>query len=152
MLQSAEKERFVENLLTVLPYWHCAIDKNVKRYLKDKMSLETYYCLQTIRGGGAMPMSELADRLRISRQQATQMVQKLYEHGFVRRLQSEADRRSVKIEVTPLAEAYIQDVYYQDNTLMEELQRRIGAENMAELARAVEILLRVLPKIEQETK
>lgn len=151
-MDQKEKEKFIENLLTVLPYWHCVVDKNFKTFLKDKMSLESYYCLQTIRHGGALSMSELAERLRISRQQATQMVQRLYEYGFICRLQDDADRRSVKIQATDKAEAYIKEVYYRDSGFMESLEERIGPEDMAALSGAIETLLRVLPEIEKQAR
>lgn len=141
-------EHFVEKLLRVLPHWHYVMDKSFKQSLKDKMSLESYYCLQTLRQCGAMTMSELARKLKISRQQATQTVDRLCDYDFIRRTYNSADRRSIQIEITKKAQDYIDQVYYQDMEFLERMKERLGEEDMEEFEKAVDILLRVLPKLE----
>lgn len=142
-------EHFIEDLLKVLPHWHYVMDKSFKQSLKDKMSLESYYCLQTLRQSGSMTMSELARRLKISRQQATQIVDRLCEYDFMRRLYDSTDRRTIKIEITEKARNYIDEVYYQDNEFLQGLKERIGEEDMEEFAKAIGTLLRILPKLEE---
>lgn len=142
-----DSQNFVKNLLTVLPYWHSIFNRALKRSLTEKMSLEAYYCLSTLRKSGPLTMSELARRLGTSRQQMTQLIGRLYEHDFVRRTSGETDRRYVKIEITDQAQDYIDRVYYQDTALMRQLEARLGREELEELGSAVEILMRILPKL-----
>lgn len=140
-------QEFTEDILAVLPYWHYAIDKNFKQSLKNKMSLESYYCLQTIRQKGSVTMSELAKQLKISKQQATQMVERLYCYQFICRSQDAADRRCVKIEITDKAREYISQMFYSDNDFWGNISKRIGDNDRQELAGAVKTLLRILPKL-----
>lgn len=144
-----ENEQFMEDLLSVLPHWHWAVERTLKQSLSGKMSLETYYCLQTLRHHGPMTMSDLALRLHISRQQATQMVARLWEADMVRRLHENPDRRTIEIEITEHAKDYIQRTLYQNTAFLQALTDRVGEENMAELAAAVSTLLRILPQTEE---
>ena len=145
-----ESKEFVKNLLVLLPYWHYTIDKPFKQSLAGKMTLESYYCLQTLRQDGALTMSELAQRLKISRQQATQTVNRLCECAFIRRLYDNSDRRCIKVEITAQAEKYIDQVYYQDTAFLDNLQRCMDKEDLQELAQAIETLLRILPRLKSE--
>lgn len=142
-----ETGKFVENLLTVLPYWHYKIDRPFKQSLDGGMSLETYYCLQMLRWDGPMTMSELAGRLKITKQQATRTIDRLYACDFVKRLFDENDRRFIKIEITQKALDYIEQNIYQDTEFLKTLESRIGGAEIEELGGAIETLLRILPKL-----
>ena len=145
-----DSNRLAENLLSVLPLWHAVIDKTFKQSLKDRMSLESYCCLQLLRQGGAVTMSELARKLRISRQQATQTVERLYQYDLVRRRADAADRRCIQIEITPQAERYLDQIASLDAALLNRLDTRLGPEDVQALGGAVETLLRILPLLAQD--
>lgn len=142
------QENLMEILLAVLPYWHCAIDKPLKQSLKDKMSLESYYCLQTLRREGPMTMSQLAQRLKITKQQATKTVERLCAVEFIERLYDEQDRRVIRIRPTARALHYIEQDFYQNSQFLEALGQRLGPEGQADFQHALQILLAVLPKLE----
>lgn len=142
-----EKERLIENLLTVLPYWHCKIDRPLKQIVKNKMSLETYYCLQILHKNGTLTMSDLAQRLGITKQQATKTIEKLHEYGFVRRIYKEEDRRLIQIEVTQKALDYIEETYYHDKEIIQMLEEKFGEEDLKMFEEAIHILLKILPKL-----
>ncbi len=44
------------------------------------MSLETYYCLETVKMRGTATMTELARQLKVPKQQATKLVDRLSEN------------------------------------------------------------------------
>lgn len=140
-------EQFVENLLTVLPYWHYKIDKPFKQYLKDGMSLETYYCLHTLHKEGPMTMSELSQKLKITKQQATKIIDKLYNCQFIQRLYDNSDRRFIRIKITQNAIDYIYINYYSDSEFIKKLKSKINKEDIREFEKAIEILTRILPKL-----
>ena len=50
-------EQFVQNLLLVMPNWHAKLIKPFKDTLNREMSLETYYCLETVKRCGAITMT-----------------------------------------------------------------------------------------------
>ena len=143
--------QFVENLLTVMPYWHYKIDKPFKQLHKENqinMSMETYYCLQMLHRDGAMTMSELAERLKMPKQQVTRLISILFQYDFVRRLDDQKDRRVVRIEATQMAFDYIRENIYRNAAFLSGLEDKIGKEDAEELGRAVESLLKILPKLD----
>lgn len=143
--------QFIEELMIVLPYWHYKIDRPFKQSHSergDNMSLETYYCLQMLRREGAMTMTELSRSLKITKQQATRMIDRLYQYDFVRRETNEKDRRSIRIAATDVAVEYIEKNIYQEAAFLNETERRLSAEEFEELGQAVRTLLRILPKLD----
>lgn len=144
-------EQLAEELMMVLPYWHYKIDRPFKMSYKengDQMSLETYYCLQMLRWDGAMTMSELAERLRITKQQATQMIDRLYKYDFVRRLYDQEDRRVIRIEITQRAVEYIKSNVTKHARFLGGLEQKLTREELDSLSGAMETLLYLLPKLD----
>lgn len=144
-------EQFAEGLMMALPYWHYKIDRPFKVSHKengDSMSLETYYCLQMLRWDGAMTMSELAERLRITKQQATQMIDRLYQYDFVRRMYDREDRRVIRIEITERAVEYIKNNAAKHTDFLDGLEKKLTPEELDSLGGAIETLLRLLPKLD----
>lgn len=143
-----EQTNFTEDLLKLLPCWHYNINKPFKAFMKDKMSLETYYCLQVMRQKGPMTMTELTHRLNVSKQQATKLIDILCEHHFVKRCSLEYDRRCITIEVTKEAEKYMEENIYQDTAFVEQLEQKLGAEDTRRLGQAVGTLLEILSRLD----
>ena len=55
-----------EELLALMPVWNYRIAKPFKQMLDEGVSLEMYYCIQTLRWyGGTLTMSELARYVRM---------------------------------------------------------------------------------------
>lgn len=142
-----QEDRLIEKLIRLLPYWHYRIDKPFKLFLKDKMSLETYYCLQMLRQNGPTTMSELCQRLKISKQQATHLIETLHRHHFVERSINAEDRRFITIQVTGQALDYIEKHIYGDTAFIDQVRQRLSAEELARLEGAVDTLLELLPKL-----
>ena len=136
-------KNFTEELLRLLPYWHYRIDKPFKAFMKDKMSLETYYCLQVLLRKGPMTMTELTRHLNVSKQQATKL-----SHDFVRRLPTEHDRRCIVIEVTERAKDYMINTIYKDTSFADKLKQELGSDDMERLEQAVLTLSDVLSRLD----
>lgn len=143
-----DNKKLMEDLLTVLPYWHYKIDKTIKQTLKSEMSLETYYCLQTLRREGPMTMTELAARLKITKQQATKLAGKLYEHQFLERIPDKNDRRCIRVQISEAARNYMAQERAQNDIYIERLEEQLKPEDIEKFESALEILLEVLPKLE----
>ena len=47
-------EKFVQNLLIAMPVWHSKLVRPFKDTLNGEMSLETYYCLETVKMRGPL--------------------------------------------------------------------------------------------------
>ena len=90
-----EIEKMQEMLLAALPYWNYRIAKPLKQALHDGISLDMYYCLQTLSWGGGMTMKECAQWMRMPKQQMTKLSNKLFELGLVDRVPDPCDRRII---------------------------------------------------------
>src|ERR1700739_743099 len=98
---------------------------------------QQYLMLLAIRGlAPEMPakIQTLADRLVVKHHSAVELVDRLEQHGYVRRTPSRQDRRQVLVSLLPRGEKVLERV----------VQKRIGElrANGRELVRAIEPLLR----------
>ena len=70
-----------EELLALMPVWNYRIAKPFKQMLDEGVSLEMYYCIQTLRWyGGTLTMSELARYVRVIRLQITEKALAYIDH------------------------------------------------------------------------
>ena len=87
-----------ELLLDTIPAWHYWFARPFKRMLNDGVSLDMYYCIQSMRRSGrTMTMTELANFARMPKQQMSKLVDKLVEGGFAERLSDPDDRRVIRL-------------------------------------------------------
>lgn len=140
-------EKFVRNLLLVMPDWHAKLVRPFKDSLNKEMSLETYYCLETLKVCGSVTMTELARRLKIPKQQATKLIDKLSGHQFIERIYKEDDRRAVWIKLTPTAIAYLDGYYLKNSAFLSMLEEQLTEEELKRLNRAVADLGEILPRL-----
>ena len=76
-----------ELLLDTIPAWHYWFARPFKRTLNNGVSLDMYYCIQSMRRSNrTMTMTELANFARMPKQQMSKLVDKLVEGGFAERL------------------------------------------------------------------
>ena len=67
-----------ELLLDTIPAWHYWFARPFKRMLNDGVSLDMYYCIQSMRRNGhTMTMTELANFARMPKQQMSKLVERL---------------------------------------------------------------------------
>ena len=140
-------EQFVQNLLLVMPDWHSKLIKPFKDTLNREMSLETYYCLETVKRCGAITMTKLAQELKVPKQQVTKLTDKLSEYQFVERVSNDQDRRSVWIRLTPKASAYLDEYYLKNRVFIHMLEELLTEEELQKLNNAVQVLIEILPKL-----
>jgi DNA-binding MarR family transcriptional regulator len=68
-------------------------------------------CLGVVLGRGALTAGQLAEAAGLSRGATTTAIDRLERAGYVRRTRGDRDRRSVRVVVTPLAEARADELY-----------------------------------------
>ena len=76
-----------ELLLDTIPAWHYWFARPFKRMLNDGVSLDMYYCIQSMRRSGR--------------------TMKLVEGGFAERLSDPDDRRVIRLRATEKADEYV---------------------------------------------
>lgn len=141
------KKTLYQNIIHILPHWHYKIERNIKQKQKNKnISYETYFCLLILKKGGLVKMSEIARDLRLSKQQATQMIDKLYQHGMIDRQDDPQDRRSILIGINDKGKQFLIDNPLDTSPLQEQIQTHLTADEQAEFNQAIETLLRLFRK------
>ncbi|WP_195420962.1 MarR family winged helix-turn-helix transcriptional regulator [Faecalicatena contorta] len=148
MKKEKYSEQFVKNLLLVMPDWHSKLVRPFKETLHREMSLETYYCLETVRKCETVTMTELAQQLKVPKQQATKLVDKLDKYGLIERQYHENDRRMIWLRLTPKATAYLDEYYLKNKDFLRSLEEKLSQEELSRLNEAVEVLGEILPRLE----
>ena len=141
------KKTLYQNIIHILPHWHYKIERSIKQKQKNKnISYETYFCLLILKKGGLVKMSEIARDLRLSKQQATQMIDKLYQHGMIDRQDDPQDRRSILIGINDKGKQFLIDNPLDTSPLQEQIQTHLTADEQAEFNQAIETLLTLFRK------
>ena len=141
------KKTLYQNIIHILPHWHYKIERSIKQKQKIKnISYETYFCLLILKKGGLVKMSEIARDLRLSKQQATQMIDKLYQHGMIDRQDDPQDRRSILIGINDKGKQFLIDNPLDTSPLQEQIQTHLTADEQTEFNQAIETLLRLFRK------
>ena len=87
-----------ELLLDTIPAWHYWFARPFKRMLNNGVSLDMYYCIQSMRRSNrTMTMTELANFARMPKQQMSKLVDKL----------AADDRRVIRLRATEKADEYV---------------------------------------------
>jgi DNA-binding MarR family transcriptional regulator len=92
-----------------------------ERVLRLGISMAQLHILYTLQRNGEMPMSRLAEFLNVSLSNATGLIDRIEERGYVERTRVPEDRRIVKIRVTPDGLRMLGEI----DALSEELLRSV---------------------------
>ncbi|MGI6070181.1 MAG: MarR family winged helix-turn-helix transcriptional regulator [Blautia sp.] len=147
MKKARISEIFVQNLLLALPNWHTKLVRPFKESLHGEMSLETYYCLETLRMSGAITMTELAQKLKVPKQQVAKLIGTLSEHRFIDRIASEEDKRMIYLQPTPQAVEYLDQYHLKNPGFLQSIEEQLTEAEILELNHALEILSEILPRL-----
>lgn len=148
MSEKTEVQEFQEILLSVLPQWNYRIAKPFKQILNEGVSLEMYYCLQTLRWlGGMATMSELGQWMKMPKQQTTKMVNRMVEHNFVERLNDPSDRRIINVRITGVATDYINYFLRENAKCFSDLLEQMDSGDQAALKEALVTMATIFNKL-----
>ena len=120
-----------ELLLDTIPAWHYWFARPFKRMLNDGVSLDMYYCIQSMRRSGhTMTMTELANFARMPKQQMSKLVDRLVDGGFAERLSDPDDRRVIRLRATAKADEYIAAFFEKDAAGYREFFEQLDKEEL----------------------
>lgn len=94
---------------------------------------------------GPLSLGELAEKLLVTGGNVTYVMDRLEEHGWVRRERSGEDRRVVKAKLTPEGRALISEVFPGHATHIHDLAAHMSAEQQDELRRLLKLLGKGIP-------
>ncbi len=134
-MQSNETQ---ELLLDIIPAWHYWFARPFKRMLNDGVSLDMYYCIQSLRRSGrTMTMTELANFARMPKQQMSKLVDRLVEGGFAERLSDPDDRRVIRLRATAKADEYVKGFLEKDAAEFREFFEQLDENERERFCRAL---------------
>ncbi|MGH2962817.1 MAG: MarR family transcriptional regulator [Solirubrobacterales bacterium] len=100
--------------------------------------------LATIERHGPLAPSELAERERIKRPSATRILSRLTAAGLIERVPDPADGRSAIVTISPPGRALVRRMRQRKTAYLARRMRDLAAEDVDALARAAEVLERML--------
>jgi DNA-binding MarR family transcriptional regulator len=109
-------------------------EKNGYGYITPSMAR-----LYSYLGNTPVPMSELARRLKISRQAVHQLVNEGINSGFLELLDSPKDKRVKMVQFSQEGQKMAAVAIAEINKAEEELKQYLGAENVQQLRRILEL-------------
>lgn len=115
-----------------------------ERLVRKGISMAQLHILYTLQRSGEMPMSRLADVLQVSLSNATGLIDRIEERGFVERTRVPEDRRIVMIRVTDAGRRMLEEVDAISSELLRSVFGRIGRSQVAAVGRAIAELRRGL--------
>ena len=93
---------------------------------------------------GPVPLAELSRRIGFDKSWTSRAVEHLVQDGLIEKVSSEADRRMVRLSLTPLGEQRVHDLNCTLNGLAEHVMERIPIPEHEGIQRALTLLLRAL--------
>ena len=111
-------DRIIADYRATMGQMKCAMSERLVRLGISMAQLNIMYTLQR---NGEMPMSRLADVLNVSLSNASGLVDRMEERGFVERTRVPTDRRVVLVRVTETGTRMIEE----NDALSDELLRNV---------------------------
>ena len=111
-----------------------------ERLLRLGVSMAQLHIMFTLQRNGEMTMSQLAEVLNVSLSNATGLIDRLEERGYIARERVSTDRRVVLVRVTPAGEKMLDEVDALSDALLRSVLERIPAPQLKVVARAIAAL------------
>jgi DNA-binding MarR family transcriptional regulator len=139
----------VENLVAVMPLFH----RKLVNVLDEGMSLGLSHYHFAIMGMlskyNTLPVSEFCRRLMISKSQMTMILDKLVEKGLVSRSTDEADRRIIRISITPLGKGVLNQAVDNIKVSITQKMAHLEKQDLELFARSLKNIIEIGSKMEQ---
>lgn len=111
-----------------------------ERLLRLGVSMAQVHIMFTLQRADEMTMSHLADVLNVSFSNATGLIDRLEERGFIERSRVPSDRRIVLVGLTPAGEAMLEEVDALSADLLRSVLGRLPASQLGAVAHAISAL------------
>lgn len=135
----------VDKLLLLLPTLEKRLIRPLGLEIKPSLSILQYNALFIMKNDGILTMSELSNKMCISKQQLTPMVDKLIDNELVERMTNEKDRRIINVRLSERGYNFLNDSKAE---ITEALKKRMEVFDQDE----VDTLLKAIDDIYSITK
>lgn len=111
-----------------------------ERLLRLGVSMAQVHIMYTLQRTGEMTMSHLADVLNVSLSNATGLIDRLEERGFIERDRVPTDRRIVLVRLTPSGETLLGEVDALSDELLRSVLGRLSVSQLRGVGHAMSAL------------
>lgn len=111
-----------------------------ERLLRLGVSMAQLHLMFTLQRTGEMTMSHLAELLNVSFSNATGLIDRIEERGFIERSRVPSDRRVVLVRLTPAGETMLGEVDALSADLLRSVLERLPASQLRGIAHAISAL------------
>jgi DNA-binding MarR family transcriptional regulator len=111
-----------------------------ERLLRLGVSMAQVHIMYTLQRAGEMTMSHLADVLNVSLSNATGLIDRMEERGFIERYRVPTDRRVVLVRVTPSGDAMLGEVDALSDELFRSVLGRLSSSQLRGVGHAMSAL------------
>jgi DNA-binding MarR family transcriptional regulator len=115
------------------------------------LSMPQFSILMQLHHKGACGMSDISERFEITPAAASQLVDKLVQSGLIIREEDPNDRRAKLLNLTEKGRELVQQGHEERYRWVDELGRKLTAEERARVSEALDILTRSAQELEEET-
>jgi DNA-binding MarR family transcriptional regulator len=126
-------EQIIADMKQTIGAMKCAMSE---RLVRADVSMAQFHIAVTLQRNGVMTMSRLADLLGVSLSNASGLIDRLEERGYVERTRVPEDRRIVLVRVTDAGTRLIEENDALSDELMRDVLGRLDPDELPAIARA----------------
>ncbi|AOM81446.1 MarR family winged helix-turn-helix transcriptional regulator [Salisediminibacterium beveridgei] len=142
-----DADALVNQLLTVMPYLPKKLFGDTPLVEAADLHPTHFHILHMLEYDGALKMRDIAGKLSIKKSNLTPLVRKLLDKGLVKRLQDEADKRIVYIQLTDSGKHFLSDQKMHLESVLAHRLSPLGNDDRKALSEAMDRLCRILDKL-----
>lgn len=136
------------DFLKVLAFMRDKFFRTFEHITRHCLSHAQFRAVSLLYRKGSLSMSEMAQEMKISKQQLTPLVYKLINHGFLIRKADENDRRVVRIEVTESGRSMYEELLPAIKIALMEKLKKLPGEELGELEQMLKRIQEILKNVE----
>lgn len=142
-----DNKKLVEECLPILPQFFHKLSRPLLTQVKMKLPPNQLWMMGELIRHGALTMTEISNYLRISKQQATQTVDKMIRQGLVQRQPDPDDRRKIHVVITDEGRELVKNCRALMAQQMEEKISALSDEDYEKLHTALEMMRELVEKL-----
>ncbi len=146
-MRDKQLNEIAESSLLLFPLLKRLFNENPGDPVLAPLRNHTYNILRTVEREGPLPMSAIAKRLLIAKQNMTTLIDKLMEEGFVERKNDANDRRIINIIITKKGTGFLKESMLGLNRIVRENLSRLSDEDIESLHEVFRAIKNILTRL-----
>ena len=145
-MKKEKSETVVNDALTALLNSAIMLKNATRQFFRDKKITEAQFNILRLLKSADHPLTqkELSEQLLVDKSNLTGLVDRMESAGHLRRNKTEKDRRSYHLELTPAAEALLEELERPYRELLNSMMGDFSVEELLQIVRLMNKLQRSL--------